>query len=226
MERATERSGLPKGARDVLFLLARRMDQGSTVIPLQHSPSLNTMARLSGWSKRHIQRFLNLLEELELIIRHRPPKHESQKNHARTAYTVDVPKLLKLARDRQSQEARAMPSTGVGTAGPKATDTTSRELGTGRPEARDITSHSQTLSDQPDQPDPEITLILGLLKVRTGQVISAERAATIRQLLLARPGADSESPAAYIRRVLTTDPTPQRWLPDGQSSPNGKESSQ
>lgn len=196
----------------MLFLLCRRMEQGGTYIPLQHSPSLNTIARFSGWSKRHVQRALNELEQLELVIRTRPSKENAQKHHARTGYAVNVPLLLQLARDKAAQEARDRQSPGLGTSSPKARDTASHGLETGRRGARDTMAHSQTLSVQPDHPDPEIALIQGLLAVRTGVHVSDEWAAKTRQLLLVRPGA-AERPAEYIRRTLTTDPNPQRWLP-------------
>lgn len=217
MERYTERSGLPKGARDVLFLLARRMDQGSTVIPLQHSPSLSTIARHSGWSKRHVQRFLNLLEQAGLLYRNRPSPYEARARHARTAYTVNVQQLQELARDTQSQAARDKVSLPLGTPGPGARDTGTPAQGTGSRAARDTVAHSQTLSDQPGQPDPEIALIVSLLKVRTGEAVSGEWADGVRQQLLGRPGADGQAPAAYIRRALSTDPNPQRWLPPRES---------
>lgn len=221
MERATERSGLPKGARDVLFLLCRRMDQGGTYIPPQHSPSLNTIARLSGWSKRHIQRFLNLLEQLGLVIRTRPPIEQARKNHARTLYAINVPKLLQLARDRQAQEARDSTSTGLGTPQPKARDTTAAGLGTSGRGARDTTAHSQTLSDQPDHPDPEIVVIITVLRERTGTTVSAQWAAKTRDLILARPSAPKRPGPhiGYIRRALMLDKHPERWLPTPQPPP-------
>lgn len=206
-----EAAPLTKVEKDILFLLARRMQQGSTLIPAQHSPSLNRIARASAWSKRHIQRGLNMLEQRGLLIRHRPSKHDAQARGARTNYTVVYERLHELGTQRL-KEARDTPSIPLETARPKAGDKVSRELGTGSRGARDAVSHSQTLSEPSDQADPEIVLIQGLLRVRTGVLVSEESAAETRRVLLARPDA-GKAPSAYIRRVLTTDPQPQRWLP-------------
>lgn len=223
VERVTEKSPLPTPARDVLYALARRMQQGSTYIPLQHATiSLNKLAEISGWSKRQVQRALNYLEARAIITRRRPSLHDARTKQARTSYTVHYEQLEKLGTG-SPKEARDTQAYGLGPPRRKPRDTQARELGTEGPEARDSVAPNQTLSDKPDQPDLETALIVSLLKVRTGQAVSDDQAAAIRQLLLARPGAEGEPPAAYIRRVLNTDPKPQRWLPNAQPPDNSQQ---
>jgi hypothetical protein len=208
VEWAIERSELPAAARDMLYLLARRMEQGSTLIPGQHSPSLSKIAKASGWSRRHVLRALNYLEDLGLITRHRPTPHNARVYHQRTNYTVHLDKLG----TGSPAEASDVPSHGLRTARRKAKDTPSPELGTASPEARDTLARSQISPEPPDQPDPEIAFIRSHLHGRTGQVVSEDQAAGIRALVLARPGAQGQRSMPYIRRVLTLDKHPDKWL--------------
>lgn len=213
IERLVERSQLPAAARVILWALARRMDQGSTWIPPQHSPSLNHLADVTGWSKRHLQRALNYLEDLGLVMRHRPTPYEARVLHKRTAYTVNFDQLeafIKLG--TTSPDAWDSWAYGVGTPRRGARARKSRGLGTGGPGARDAVSPIQISPDQPDQSVPMTSLVRNLLYVRTSQSVSEDQAAEIRAVILARPGAQGLSPAAYIRRVLSADKHPERWL--------------
>jgi hypothetical protein len=196
------------------------MQQGTTLIPGQRSPSLSKMARASGWSKRHLQRGLTALEQAGLIIRHRPTKHDARVNHARTRYTVVYERLRELGTQRL-QEAGDTASQPLGTQRPAAGDTMARGLGTARPEARDTTAQrGQNAETQPDaETDHELDLITGVLKTRTGVTVTADWAARTRDLILARPGAAGQSRTAYIRRALVADPRPDRWLPTPQPPP-------
>jgi DNA-binding transcriptional MocR family regulator len=211
VEWAIERSELPAAARDMLYLLARRMEQGSTLIPGQHSPSLSKIAQGSGWSRRHVLRALNYLEGLGLITRHRPTPHNARVYHQRTNYTVHLDKVTGLGTGSPAEASDAQ-SHGLRTARRKAKDTQSPELGTARPEARDSAAHSQNLPEPPDQPDPEIAFIRGQLHDRTGQVVSEDQAAGIRALILARPSAQGVPSMAFIRRAFAFEKHPEKWL--------------
>lgn len=213
VEWATERSPLPTVARDVLYALSRRMQQGSTVIPLQYAAiSLSALAAAAGWSKRHVQRALTYLEDRDVISRRRPTKHDARVNHARTAYTVHYDALIKLGTGSPKKAGDTV-TYGLGPVRRKPRDRQSRGLETGSPAARDTVAHNQNLPEQPEQTDREIGLIVGLLKVRTGVTVTHEQAAETRRVLLARPGASDQPPMAYIRRILTQDKQPKRWLP-------------
>lgn len=213
VEWAIERSHLPTVARDVLFLLARRMDQGSTLIPGHRTPSLTTIAKASGWSRRHVLRGLNYLEAVRLITRTRPSAYDARVRHVRTRYTVHLDRLTELETGSPA-EARDSWAYGVGTPRRGSRATQAPRLGTAGPEARDSVAHTQNLPETPEPADDEIAFIRGYLAERTGQTISEDRAAGIRALILARPGAQGQRSLPYIRRVLTLDTrqNPEKWL--------------
>lgn len=219
MERAVERSQLPRLSADLLFFFARKMQKGTVTIPLANMPSLGTMARATKWSRRHLQRGLNYLEELGLIVRTRPSKHDARVNHARTAYAVVWPALEKLGTARP-EPPRAMKSRGLGTGRRTPRDRQSAELGTDRPEARDTTAHDQTLSDQQSDQSEETAIVIRQLEQRTGKRVTEEWAAQTAALILARPGIKNRR--AYLIRTLVTDPDPQRWLPTSVPPPFSK----
>jgi hypothetical protein len=211
VERAAERSPLPTVCRDVLYALARRMQQGSTLILLQHQPSLNTLAKAAGWSKRHVQRALDYLEALGTLTRARPSKHDARVNHKRTAYTVHYPRLAALGTG-SPREAMAAQALGLGPVRRKPRDKEAEDLGTGGPEARDTAPPVQDSSEPTDHTDPELAFIAGIIGGRTGQPVSEELAGQIRKVILARPGAQGQKPITYLRRVLALENHPERWL--------------
>jgi hypothetical protein len=209
-ERAIEASDLPTCSRDILFALARRMDQGSIYIPGKFSPSLYRMSEVSGWSKRHIQRHLNRLEQAQLIARRR-------KKGVRTQYAINYPALLGTRRPEKDPETGDTESLPVGTTGPDPWDATAQELGTsGRP-TRDTAARDQTSQYEPDpDPDPEITMIRRLLEAKTKKLVSAEWAAATRDTILRAadaPTAPGPLRSAYIRRTIIREKKPDRWLP-------------
>lgn len=212
VERMVEGSGLPTCSRDILFCLARRMDQGSIIIPGRFNPSLARISRVTGWSKRHIQRHLNRLEEMQLVIRTRDKGR-------RTLYAVNWPALVELG-TRSPEKTRDTESPPVGTPGPDTRDTATPELGTRGRETRDTAARSQTSQLSPDrEPDPEITMIRRLLEARTGKRVTPDWAAATRDTILTAAGAPTEpGPArsSYIRKTIVRDPQPQRWLPTPQ----------
>lgn len=215
VERMVEGSGLPTCSRDILFCLARRMDQGSIIIPGRFNPSLARISRVTGWSKRHIQRHLNRLEKAQLVIR-------TRSKGRRTLYAVNWPALVELGTrsPENIEKTRDTESSPVGTPGPDTRDTATPELGTRGRETRDTAALSQTSQFSPDrEPDPEITMIRRLLEVRTGRAVTAEWASSTRDTVLAAPGAPADPGPArsnYIRRVIVRDKDPGRWLPTPQ----------
>ncbi|HEX4661881.1 MAG TPA: hypothetical protein VH307_31180 [Streptosporangiaceae bacterium] len=68
-------------------------------------------------------------------------------------------------------------------------------------------THNQSKPDH----DQEIDLVIAELRKRTGKLVTPEWAAKTRDLILSRPGVNNRT--AYLRRVLTTDPDPARFLP-------------
>ena len=215
VEKLVEYSGLPTCSRDVLFALARRMDQGSIYIPGRFSPSLKRLEIVTGWSKRHIQRHLNQLEGDGYVVRLR-------EKGRRTKYAVVWPALEELGtqRLRETERTRDTESPPVETQGPGTWDSTSPELGTRGPRTRDTAAPSQPSQFSPDlEPDPEITMIRRLLEARTGRAVSADWALATRDTILTAADAPREPGAArsnYIRHVIVRDRNPQRWLPTPQ----------
>lgn len=212
VEKLVEYSGLPTCSRDVLFALARRMDQGSIYIPGRFSPSLKRLEIVTGWSKRHIQRHLNQLEAVQLVIRTRAKGR-------RTLYAVNWPALAELGTQGPAggPDTRDTESPPLETQGPGTWDRASPELGTRGPRTRDTTAPSQTSQFSPDlEPDPEITMIRRLLEARTRRAVTADWAESTRDMILAAAGAPTEPGAArsnYIRHVIVRDKNPERWIP-------------
>jgi hypothetical protein len=220
VERATEWSPLPTPCRDVLYALARQMIKDTTVIPLHVQPSLKTLAKKTGWSKRHVQRALDYLEVLNIIERRRPPMELARTEHARTTYVVIYDRLFELGTG-SPKAARDAQALGLGPVRRKPRAKVATELGTARPEPRDSVAPVQISSDPPtDQTDSEVALIAGVISSRTGYLVSDELARQIRAVILARPGAQGQRPLTYIRRVLANEPRPERWLRP-QDSPGG-----
>lgn len=207
VERAVAKSDLPPIGRHIVLVLCQRMQQGSTLIPREHSPSITTLAAGTGWNRRTITRHLAVLEDAGWIIRHRPPVHLARTMHARTAYTVLIPEL-----GTGSPTARDTRSRGLGAQGPKARGVESIELGAKGPEARGAAPFNTGLSDIPDQSDTdaeEIELVIKNLMERTGVTVTTSHAAIVRDAIVARP---HKNRRAYLIRCLVTDKNPQRWL--------------
>lgn len=219
VERAVEKSGLPPIGRHILLVLCGRMMQGSTLIPREFSPSLTTLAAGTGWDRRTIMRYLTELENAGWLIRHRPPPEKARREHARTAYTVLMPGL-----GAGSSQPRDTGTPGLGARSAQARDTGTRGLGADGPEARGTAPHSQGLSDQrTDQSEDLADLVIKQLHERTGITVTHEWAEKTRDLLLTRPGI--VNPRAYLIRVITTDPHPERWLPTPEPPPYREETS-
>lgn len=202
VERAVEDGDLPAISRDIMFALARRMSQGSTVIPPEFSPSLTRLARSTGWHRRTVMRHLRDLEAAGILERRRPPPELARARYMTTAYVVHYPQV------------------GTQDPGPGAHDpgleTASPGLETGTAPGRGTGPHSQIESDQVSGlvTDPEIAIVIDEIEKRTGQLVTLEFAAKARDVILARPGIRNR--AAYLRRCLATDPDPARFLPTSQ----------
>lgn len=211
-EWAAERSPMPIVAKDIVYALARRIEAGTPIIPLQHMPSLTKLAKATGWSRRHVERALNYLELTGVVTRVRPSIHDAQTKHARTSYTIHHDYLLRLGTGspKDSKDAQSL-GLGPPRRPPRAKKSPGLETGSQAP--RDTAAHSQISPELPDRPDQSdlVDLVIRELQKRTGSIVGREWAETTRDLLLARPGI--VNPRAYIIRTITTDPHPERWLP-------------
>jgi hypothetical protein len=225
-EWAVERAMLPTICKDVLYALARRMQQGSTLIYQGHSPlSLTYLAKVSGWSRRHVERALNYLELVDVVIRTRPSIHDARTKHAVTRYAVNYHQLVELG-PQDLQRARDAVAHGLGPRRRKPKDGGTSALGTAGPEAGDTAAHSSQIPQSAEGAEREIALIIRVLQDRTGKTVSRDWAATTRDLILARPANSHLPPMARIRRVLLMEKHPERWLPTSQPPNYKKEESQ
>lgn len=206
-----ETSPLPTVARDAVYALCRRMVKGSTVVPPQHTLSLNELSSATGWSKRHLQRALDYLEMRDIVVRNRPSKHKARTEHARTTYGINYEALLRLGTGspKKARDTRAL---GLGPPRRKPRAKATDELGTGSPGAGDTMAHDSDLSVHTDQTDPELAFIRVHIGDRTGRTVTQEMAERIRARILARPGSTGQPPLTYLRRVLALDKHPERWL--------------
>jgi hypothetical protein len=183
VERAVESSQLCHVCRHIVLVLCTKMDKGSTHIPPKHSPSLTRLALALGVDRRTIMRHLNHAETTGWIVRRRPPVDVARKHGITTAY-------------------RVCPQ--VGAMSPDVEAPTPYPVGTVSDAGRDSTPHRSDLTDLGQ-------IVSEGLEKRTGIKISPEWGRTVAREILARPGI--RSPAAYLKRVITTDPDPARWLP-------------
>lgn len=90
-ERAVEDSALPRGARDVLFALARRLNAERGVILPQHTPSITDLQHATAMSRSGICYSLRMAELAGWLTRRRPPLREQRRRHARTLYLLHDP---------------------------------------------------------------------------------------------------------------------------------------
>lgn len=214
---------MPTVAKDVIYALARLMDANTPVIPLQFMPSLTTLAKKAGWSRRHVERALNYLELVGAVTRVRPTQHDAQTKHARTSYTVHHHQLLRLGTGspKDSRDAQAL---GLGPPRRPPRAKKSPDLGTPSQAAEDTVAHSQTLSSNPpNQPDRTARFVQQFFAGRFGRSVDEDWAAKTAAEILSRPGAAGKDPLAYVRRTLATDRHPEKWLPTPQPPPFKKE---
>lgn len=189
IERAVESSGLAPVSRHILLVLCTRMQQGSTEILQHHSPSLSRLARGTGWSRRTIMRYLAELEEAKWVERHRPPPYLARTVYMTTRYVVHEPDTL--GTDSPGLESGGP---GVGTDGPG--------LGSGSAGLGAEGTADQICSDP--ELDREIDLVITELEKRTGQRVSREWAAQVRDQIVNRPGVRNR--AGYLKSVLGRHP--------------------
>jgi hypothetical protein len=209
-ERAVKASELPAIARHMLLDLLTYTDAGTLVLPYRWSPSLTGLEDDTGWSRRTVTRYLDLLEAEGWLARLRPTVHDARVKHRRTAYTVMIPDGL----GTQAAQSRVTASPGLGTGPAQARVTASPELGTAGPGASASARLIQTVPDQPENPDLTEVVIRALHR-ETGVTVDADWAAGTVEAILSRPGV--KNPRAYLIRIITTDP--HRWLPTPQPPP-------
>ncbi|MFD1505271.1 helix-turn-helix domain-containing protein [Georgenia yuyongxinii] len=89
-ERALLASDLPASARLIGLTLATRTDPDLT-IPADFTPSLSTIAKWTGLSRRAVQLHLNGLETAGWVTRSRPTVMAARVHHERTRYGLATP---------------------------------------------------------------------------------------------------------------------------------------
>lgn len=91
VERALFASQLPPVCRHLLMVIASHINAATGEIPDRNQPSLTRLCRNTGWSRSTVCRRLQDLEDHGWLLRRRPPKWASQRQHVRTKYTVTIP---------------------------------------------------------------------------------------------------------------------------------------
>lgn len=107
IERAVGASDLPPVERHIVLALCTYMDQGSTLIPAQYTPSLTRLAEVTGWNRRTIRRHIKALAKAGWLGLARVPGK-------RYRYAVTCP---------QPDPARDTEPSELGTGSPAARDT-------------------------------------------------------------------------------------------------------
>jgi hypothetical protein len=87
LQRAVLTSELPSTARHLMLSLAVKADWETGVIPHEHSPSLTTLAAMTGLTRSTVAEWLDSLETGGWVKRERPPKGSRS---IRTRYTLLV----------------------------------------------------------------------------------------------------------------------------------------
>ncbi len=200
VERAVEDSGLPPVSRHIVLVLCTRMQQGSTVILPQHSPSLTRLARGTGWSRRTIQRYLNQLEDAKWIDRIRPPEELARTLWMTTLYVVRIPDTL-------GSEVAGLGSEVAGL-GSEVAGLGSEVAGLGS----EVAANQICFSPETDR---EIDLVITELARHTGRTVSREHAAKVRDQVVNRPGVRNRM--TYLKSTLRR--TPERFLPSQADEP-------
>lgn len=112
-ERAVLRSELPAPARLILLIMAVVADWPGGVIPARFTPSLSTLAEMTGLSRRAVMNHLNAIERGGdrdgWVVRIRPTKQRARAEKERTGYRLAVPAS---ARDALAREPDALARAG------------------------------------------------------------------------------------------------------------------
>lgn len=91
VRRALTRCDLPGNARGVLHALLTAADYRTLTTGAEHTPSLATLAAMSGYSEATVKRELNRLEAAGWVIRLRPAAADARARKARTRYRITIP---------------------------------------------------------------------------------------------------------------------------------------
>ncbi|MEX5631198.1 helix-turn-helix domain-containing protein [Parafrankia sp. FMc2] len=88
VRRALTRCDLPGNARGVLHALLTIADYRTLTTGAEHTPSLATLAVMSGYSEATVKRELNRLETTGWVIRLRPAAADARARKVRTRYRI------------------------------------------------------------------------------------------------------------------------------------------
>lgn len=114
--------------RHLLHVLVVHVDFSSNTILPQHAPSITELAREMGTDRRTATRRLKRAERAGWISRDRPTVHDARTKHARTLYTLTIP--------RGYPQARGMMPQQLGAASPGPGGSMPQQLGADDPAAR------------------------------------------------------------------------------------------
>ncbi len=213
VERAVVGSELPPPARHVMHALCVVTEAGTPVIPAAYTPSLTTLATMTGLDRSTIRRQLNRLEKDGWVIRRRPAVADARSKKSRTRYVLTVPAGLSL---RPPARGTVPPTKAA------ARGTLPPELGAENTMTRGTVPLNQNSQNRSEQIDPASLeqrraarvdeTVINAIRERTGVTVGPVWAGTVRASILA--GRTVANPAAYIARAIRDEQDPRgRFLP-------------
>ncbi|WP_018502534.1 helix-turn-helix domain-containing protein [Parafrankia discariae] len=116
VRRALLRSDLPGPARALVHTLLTVADYRTLTTPPEFTPSLATLATISGYSEATVKRELNRLEVAGWVIRIRPAVADARARKTRTRYRMAVPAGLTVSPEESGGGLRVSPELGSGRA--------------------------------------------------------------------------------------------------------------
>jgi hypothetical protein len=211
IERAVQRAPMTAPSKAIMMALCTRISGRTDAIEPQHSPSLRTLAQMTGLSKSTVCEHLGLLEWAGWVVRTRRPQSEAGRLHLTTVYRLRVPDWF---------SADPCPAPGPGDVrqpdnpGPSSGHGPVRQPGRPGPPA----AHKQSETGKGDiviTGDDDLREIATAELAALGRTVSPAQAAEIVRLVL--DGRAPKSPASYLRAAIRRDP--QRFAPRGNHPP-------
>ena len=205
-ERAVLASDLAPPARLILLALAVLADWPGGVVPARFSPSLTTLAELTGLSRRAVADHLGQIERTAerdgWVVRARPTKENARSKKERTRYRLTIPASAPRAPELV-QEVHSSSASGALASAPRAPEL-----------VQEVHRASASGAHKPDLPRPSQTAAKDQPAGNTPeQIITAATGATPAEAAaIARRIANERQPRSLpglLRRMATDGDLPQ-----------------
>jgi hypothetical protein len=209
IERAVQRSGLPAAGIAIVMALCTRISADSGAIEPEYSPSLRSLARMTGYAKSTVCEHLQFLELAGWITRNRHDPAEAGRLHLTTVYELSVP-CPATGHKPVRRPASPRPAPGRGPVRPA-----DGAVSGGRtPTSRDRESVRDSTEIVTDDDAALVLTAQRELAELTGRTISLQLAAEAVRLVL--DGRQISNRKQYLLRSLRDDP--RRFIPAADQS--------